>query len=103
MRVEVHGYGWVKFNFHMHFEAIAGADTLRLILHSDPRSYFAELDYALTVFLPLHLKDRITVSFRGAKVACLGSDAKRPCGAVIFSVEGGPGPGPPAGRQGRRL
>jgi membrane-associated PAP2 superfamily phosphatase len=103
LSVEVHGYGWVKFNFHMHFEVINRADTLRLILHSDPRSYFAELDYALTLFLPLHLKDRITVSFRGARVACLGSDAKRPCGAVIFSAEGAQGPVPPIGLQGHCL
>jgi membrane-associated PAP2 superfamily phosphatase len=90
LHVEVHGYGWVKFNFHMRFEATARADTLRLELHSDPRSYFAELDHALTLILPLHLKDRITVSFRDTKVVSLGSDAKRACGAVIFSAEGSP-------------
>lgn len=85
LHVEVHGYGWVKFNFHMRFEAIAGADKLRLALHSDPRSYFAELDHALTLILPLHLKDRVTVLFRDAKVACpRHSDAKQTCGAAIF-------------------
>jgi hypothetical protein len=102
LHVEVHGYGWVKFNFHMRFEAIAGADTLRLILHSDPRSYFAELDHALTLILPLHLKDRVTVLFRDAKVVSCNSDAKRPNGAVIFSAESGPGPVSPIGRQRHR-
>jgi hypothetical protein len=92
----------VKFDFHMRFEAIAGADTLKLILHSDPRSYFAELDHTLTLILPLHLKDRVTVLFRGAKVVSRDSDAKRPCGAAIFSAEGGPGPVPPIGPQGHR-
>lgn len=102
LHVEVHGYGWVKFNFHMHFEANAKADTLRLILHSDPRSYFAELDHALTLILPLHLKDRITVSFRDAKVVSRNSDAKRPCGAGFFSVEAVSRPVPPTGLQGHR-
>lgn len=101
--VEVHGYGWVKFNFHMRFEAIARVDTLRLILHSDPRSYFAELDHALTLILPLHFKDRITVLFRNAKVVSRNSDAKQTCGAVIFPVEGDPKPVPPIGLQGHRL
>jgi hypothetical protein len=102
LRVEVHGYGWVKFNYHMRFEAIAGADTLRLELHSDARSYFAELDHALTLILPLHFKDRVTVLFRDAEVVSRNSDAKRPCGALIFSAEGDSRPVPLIGIQGHR-
>jgi hypothetical protein len=103
LRVEVHGYGWLKFNFHMRFEAIAEADTLRLELHSDPRSYFAELDHALTLILPLYFKDRVTVLFRDTEVVSRNSNAKRPCGAVMFSAEGGPRPVLSAGRQGHWL
>ena len=103
MRVEVHGYGWVKFNFHMRFEAIARADAMRLVLHSDPRSYFAELDHALTLILPLHFKDRITVIFRDAKVISHNSDAKPKCGVVIFSARGDPRPVPLIGLQEHRL
>jgi hypothetical protein len=82
----------------MRFEAIAGADTLSLELHSDPRSYFAELDHALTLILPLRFKDRVTVLFRDTKVVSRNTDAKRPSGAVIFSAKGGPRPVLPAGR-----
>lgn len=102
LRVEVHGYGWVKFNFHMRFEAIARADTLRLVLHSDPRSYFAELDHALTLILPLHLKDRVTIIFRDAKVVSQNSAEKRTYGAVMFSAEGDPSPVAPNGLQEHR-
>jgi membrane-associated PAP2 superfamily phosphatase len=92
LRVKVHGYGWVKVNFHLRFEAIARADRLTLELHSDPRSYFAELDHALTVILPLEFKDRITVFFRDAKVVSRNS-AVKPSGRVaVFSAEGEPGP-----------
>ncbi len=103
LHVEVHGYGWVKFNLHMRFEAIARADTLRLVVHSDPRSYFAELDHALALILPLHLKDRITVLFRDAKVVSRNSNVKRTSGSVLFSAEGDPRPVPPIELQGYRL
>jgi hypothetical protein len=93
----------VKFDYHMRFEAIAGADTLRLELHSDPRSYFSELDHALTLILPRHFKDRVTVLFRDAEVVSRNSDAKRPCGALIFSAQGDSRPVPLLGIQGHRL
>lgn len=103
LHVEVHGYGWVKFNFHMRFEVIARTDLLSLELHSDPRSYFAELDYALTLVLPLPAKDRVTVFFRDTKVVPQnlpqrwGLDAKQICEPVIYSAESDPGLVPPIG------
>jgi membrane-associated PAP2 superfamily phosphatase len=65
LQVDVHGFGWIKFNFHMHFDPVVHQKTLRLILYSDPRSYFAELDHALTLILPMEAKDRIKVLFDG--------------------------------------
>lgn len=103
LRVEVHGYGWVKFNFHMRFKVVARADTLSLELHSDPRSYFAELDHALTLILPLRFKDRVTVVFRDAKVVSQNSDTKRTCGPMIFSAKSGPWPIPSIKFIGHRL
>ena len=103
LRVEVHGYGWVKFKFDMRFKAVAGENTLRLVLHSDPQSYFAELDYALTLLLPLYCKDRITVRFRDALVVSTNSAVKPASGSVMSSAAGYLWPVRPIGPKGRRL
>jgi membrane-associated PAP2 superfamily phosphatase len=98
LHVKVHGYGWVKFNFQMRFEAVARADRLTLEVHSDPRSYFAELDHALTLILPLGFKDRVTVLFRDAKVTARGSGVERSGRGGMVSAQGTP----PAALQGHR-
>ncbi len=102
LRVEVHGYGWVKFKFDMSFKAVARENTLRLVLHSDPRSYFAELDYTLTLLLPLNLKDRITVRFRDAIVVSTNSAVKPASGSVTSSAGGYLWPVPPIEPKGHR-
>jgi membrane-associated PAP2 superfamily phosphatase len=102
LRVNVHGYGWVKFNFHMRFAAIARGDTLTLELHSDPRSYFAELDHALILILPLELKDHVTVFFRDARLT-FGKPQDKPDGrGAVVSVQDTPGPAPSIALQGHR-
>lgn len=76
LRVEIHGYGWIKFNLRVRFSAVTRSNTLQLAVHSDPRSYFAELDHALTLILPIADRERVVVFFRGAVVAVRDSAKK---------------------------
>jgi membrane-associated PAP2 superfamily phosphatase len=86
LQVEIHGYGWIKFNLRMRFKAVTRSNTLELTIHSDPLSYFAELDHALTLILPVADRERVVVFFRGAAVDVRGSAGQRHSGPAPVPV-----------------
>lgn len=61
LKVDAHGFGWMEFDYQMGFGARVEAGTVTITLHIEARSYFAELDHALTLTLPRGLKNRIKV------------------------------------------
>jgi lipid A 4'-phosphatase len=52
LQVDAHGFGWLKFDYHMGCETRITGRLLNVYLDAKPRSYFAELDHALTLTLP---------------------------------------------------
>lgn len=86
LRVEIHGYGWIKFNLRVRVSAATRSNTLQLAVHSDPRSYFAELDHALTLILPMADKERVVVFFRGEVVALRDSAKKHQEGPAAMTA-----------------
>ena len=52
LRVDAHGFGWLKFDYRMGFDARIVGRVLDVSLDIRARSYFAELDHALTLTLP---------------------------------------------------
>ncbi len=61
LKVAAHGFGWMEHDYQMGFGSRNGEKALDVTLHIETRSYFAELDHALTVVLPTGLKDRVAV------------------------------------------
>lgn len=53
LSVDAHGFGWLKVNYQQSLEAQQIADQLEITLTVDAKSYFAELDHALTLTLPV--------------------------------------------------
>jgi lipid A 4'-phosphatase len=52
LEVDAHGFGWLKFDYHMGCETRITGRLLNIHLDAKARSYFAELDHALTLTLP---------------------------------------------------
>jgi membrane-associated PAP2 superfamily phosphatase len=61
LKVDAHGFGWMEFDYRLGFGMRVEERTLNIILHIEARSYFAELDHAITLVLPEHLKDQVSV------------------------------------------
>lgn len=61
LQVDAHGFGWLKFDYHMDFNARQQGRSLYITLDVMARSYFAELEHALTLTLPRNIGDRVTV------------------------------------------
>ncbi|MGD9247108.1 MAG: phosphatase PAP2 family protein [Desulfobacteraceae bacterium] len=61
LKVDAHGFGWMEFDYQMGFGIRAQEQTLNITLHIVARSYFAELDHAITLVLPERIKDQVTV------------------------------------------
>ncbi len=61
LKVDAHGFGWMKFDYEMGFDAQKHDRSLNITLRIAARSYFSELDHALTLTLPLAVKDRVKV------------------------------------------
>jgi lipid A 4'-phosphatase len=52
LQVDAHGFGWLKFDYHMGFDSRVVGRSIDVSLNVQARSYFAELDHALTLTLP---------------------------------------------------
>lgn len=61
LKVDAHGFGWMAFDYQLGFGTQQKETTLNISLHIEARSYFAELDHALTLILPVAVKDRVKV------------------------------------------
>lgn len=68
LRVDAHGFGWLKFNYRMGFDARVVGHTLDISLDVMARSYFAELDHALTLALPRNTDYSVKVMVNGRLV-----------------------------------
>ena len=65
LQVDAHGFGWLKFNYRMEFDRRVVGRTLELSLEVKARSYFAELDHALTLTLPRDMDHPVKVMVNG--------------------------------------
>ncbi len=61
LQVDVHGFGWMNFDYHLGFDTHTEGRTLYAIVDVKARSYFAELDHALTLTLPRNTDHRLAV------------------------------------------
>jgi hypothetical protein len=61
LKVDAHGFGWMKFDYRMGFRSEAKDQTLNITIRIEAHSYFAELDHALTLILPEQYKDKVKV------------------------------------------
>jgi len=52
LQVDAHGLGWLKFDYQMGFDTRRQGRSLYVVLDVKARSYFAELNHALTLTLP---------------------------------------------------
>jgi lipid A 4'-phosphatase len=52
LQVDAHGFGWLKFDYRMAFDARTVGRILDVSLEVEAQSYFAELDHAITLTLP---------------------------------------------------
>lgn len=68
LEVNAHGFGWVEFDYNLGYGVRMVENTLNITLHIEARSYFAELDHALTLILPERLKDQVTVLLNRQRV-----------------------------------
>jgi lipid A 4'-phosphatase len=68
LRVDAHGFGWLKFDYHMGFDTQVVGRTLEISLDVKARSYFAELDHALTLTLPRNAGHPAEVMVNGRRV-----------------------------------
>jgi lipid A 4'-phosphatase len=68
LQVDAHGFGWLKFDYHMGFDARVVGRTMDVSLKAQARSYFAELDHALTLFLPRSIGHPVKVMINGRQV-----------------------------------
>ena len=62
LQVDAHGFGWLKFDYHVDYDSRISGRTLLVFLNIRARSYFAELDHSLTLILPEDEEHKITVS-----------------------------------------
>lgn len=61
LKVDAHGFGWMKFDYRMGFGSKVKDQVLNIMIRIEANSYFAELDHALTLILPEHSKDKVKV------------------------------------------
>jgi lipid A 4'-phosphatase len=61
LQVDVHGFGWMNFDYHLGFDTHTEGRTLYAVVDVKARSYFAELDHALTLTLPRNTDHRLAV------------------------------------------
>jgi lipid A 4'-phosphatase len=66
LKVDAHGFGWMKFEYRMGFGSKVIDQVLKITIRIEANSYFAELDHALTLILPLQSKDKVTVKLNQA-------------------------------------
>jgi lipid A 4'-phosphatase len=68
LQVDAHGFGWLKFDYHLGFDARTVGRNLDISLEVKARSYFAELDHALTLTLPRNTNRSLHVMVNGTQV-----------------------------------
>jgi membrane-associated PAP2 superfamily phosphatase len=61
LKVDAHGFGWLDFDYRMGFGMRVEEQTLNVIVHIEARSYFAELDHAITLTLPERARGQVAV------------------------------------------
>lgn len=61
LKVDAHGFGWMKFDYRMGFGTRVKDQVMNITLRVEANSYFAELDHALTLVLPERTKDDLKV------------------------------------------
>jgi lipid A 4'-phosphatase len=69
LRVDAHGFGWLKFDYHMGFDSRIVGKSMDVSLNVQARSYFAELDHALTLTLPRKMDHSVKIMVNGRWVA----------------------------------
>jgi lipid A 4'-phosphatase len=67
LQVDAHGFGWLKFDYRMGFDSRIVGDALEVSLDVEARSYFAELDHALTLTLPRNADHPVKVVVNGRR------------------------------------
>jgi lipid A 4'-phosphatase len=65
LQVDVHGFGWMNFDYHIGYNTHVEGRTLFVVLDVKARSYFAELDHALTLTLPRKTDHPVAVTING--------------------------------------
>jgi lipid A 4'-phosphatase len=65
LQVDVHGFGWMNFDYHLGFAPHQEGRTLFVALDVKARSYFAELDHSLTLTLPRNSGHQVAVRVNG--------------------------------------
>jgi lipid A 4'-phosphatase len=65
LQVDVHGFGWMNFDYHLGFAPRREGRILIVALDVKAQSYFAELDHAITLMLPREAHRRVAVSING--------------------------------------
>jgi lipid A 4'-phosphatase len=73
LRVDAHGFGWLKFDYRMGFGTRVVGNILEVSLDVKARSYFAELDHALTLTLPRDANHHVKVMVNGRGVRSQGN------------------------------
>jgi membrane-associated PAP2 superfamily phosphatase len=68
LQVDAHGFGWLRFDYRMGFNTQVVGHTLEISLDAKARSYFAELDHALTLTLPRNAGHPAEVMVNGRRV-----------------------------------
>lgn len=65
LQVDAHGFGWLKFDYHMGFDTHREGRSLYVVLDVKARSYFAELDHTITLTLPRNTENKVAVLVNG--------------------------------------
>jgi hypothetical protein len=65
LQVDAHGFGWLKFDYRMEFDAHVVGRTLEIFLDVKAHSYFAELVHTLTLTLPRKTDHPVKVMVNG--------------------------------------
>lgn len=68
LQLDAHGFGWLKFDYHVDHNIRKSARTLLITLDIRARSYFAELDHALTLILPENDRHAPSVEVNGRRI-----------------------------------
>jgi len=61
LQVDAHGFGWLKFKYQQSLETQLRDDQLDLELQVAVGSYFAELDHALVISLPVERRGQVAL------------------------------------------